>query len=43
MTDSASTITGVAERWAELDSGWQAVVLGWVLVVAVRAGVSIPW
>ncbi|MGQ5516284.1 hypothetical protein [Halococcus saccharolyticus] len=43
MDDSVPAIAGVAGWWTGLDSGWQAVVLGWVLVVIVRAGVSIPW
>jgi hypothetical protein len=33
----------VRERWTRLDTDWQAVVVGAVVVSAVAAGVPIPW
>ena len=32
-----------ARRWMELGEGWQAVLLGLLLVAAVRLGLTIPW
>lgn len=43
MDDSVPVLAGVVGWWTDLDSGWQAVVLGGVLVAIVQAGVSIPW
>jgi hypothetical protein len=36
-------IRAVARRWRALESGWQAVCLGLLVVLAVWAGVRIPW
>ncbi len=34
---------GIVRRWMELGEGWQAVLLGLLLVAAVRLGLSVPW
>lgn len=33
----------LARRWMNLGEGWQAVLLGLLLVAAVRFGLPIPW
>jgi len=33
----------LARNWMALGEGWQAVLLGLLLVAAVRLGLTIPW
>lgn len=40
---AAQTLDTVRECWQRLDTDWQAVVIGAVVVSAVAAGVRIPW
>ncbi|MBP1987032.1 hypothetical protein J2753_001530 [Halolamina salifodinae] len=32
-----------ARWWANIGEGWQAVLVGLLLVLAVRLGLSVPW
>lgn len=43
MAESIPTVGDVTAWWADLDSGWRAVVLGTALVGAVLSGIPIPW
>ena len=36
-------VDGIVRGWVELGEGWQAVLLGLLLVATVRLGLSIPW
>ncbi len=43
MTDTTYIVDGLTERWMNLESGWQAVLLGLLALVLVHLGVPIPW
>ncbi|MDG5777788.1 hypothetical protein VB773_19320 [Haloarculaceae archaeon H-GB2-1] len=47
LTDRDGVPSGVAasvvDWWTSLESDWQAVCLGALLVVLVRLGLPIPW
>jgi len=32
-----------ARWWVDLGEGWQAVLLGLLMVLAVRLGLTVPW
>ena len=43
MTDINQVFNMLAQLWMNLESGWQAVLLGLLAVLIISAGIPIPW
>ncbi|WP_255565288.1 hypothetical protein [Saliphagus sp. LR7] len=43
MTNTDHVSETLTQWWMTLESGWQAVLLGFLALLVVSNGVSIPW
>ncbi|MFC6836154.1 hypothetical protein [Halomarina ordinaria] len=43
MTDLNELLEVASNRWTSLESGWRAVSLGFLVVLAVLLGLPVPW